>query len=392
MRPTAQIVHLWSFLLSMHLRRPRDTLLVAAGFSIATAALAVMLAIPAGIDRIAGRTGEPGIALAMSSNALDEAGSGLSPEQVALVSNLPQVARDSNGKPVVAPQFLANAKLQRSDGQRSSVLMRGVTADTWALVNRSDSTSGPSPERGNRELFTSHTLQAQFPALVSDRIDIQGMTWHPGGTLDTGGNLWESEIWTDLASLQAAYNRPGRVSSVWLKLSSPAALADLQAAATGDPRLQGVRVISQIEYYQQQVGFLTRLVRAAALGVSLLLGTGAVLAISTTLGMVLEKRRREMATLRALGFDDVAVGAALLIDLLVVGTAASLLTCGVVYLLLDGASFGTSSVNQAVYARFAVDANVVTTVLAYGLALGLLSAALPLRKVMSGRLVDALKD
>ena len=392
MNTFTQIGPLWAFLLSMHRRRPGDTLLMGAGFSIATAALAVMLAIPAGIDRIAGQTGQPDIALALSNGALDEAGSSLSPEQVAVVSHLPSVGRDANGRPRAAPQFLANAKLSRTDGQTSPVLLRGISADTWAMIDPTRIDVAIKPREGARELAASATLQAQFPELARSHVDIQESSWRRTSELRAAGNLWESELWTDLSALQAAYNRPGRVSSLWLKLDSPDVLPALRAAAADDPRLQGVRILSQVEYYEQQVGFLTRLARSAALGVSLLLGAGAILAISTTLGMVLERRRREMATLRALGFSDTAVGTALLLDLLAIGALASLATFGIVHVFLDGASFGTSSVNQAVYARFVVDAEVMTAVLGYALLVGLASAAMPLHKVMSGRLVDALRE
>lgn len=392
MNALTQIGPLWNFLLSLHRRRPHDTLLMGAGFGIATATLAVLLAIPAGIDRIAGRTGQPDIALALSNGALDEAGSSLSPEQVALVSHLPHVRRDASDRPLAAPQFLANTKLSRTDGQSSSVLMRGISADTWAIMDPARIDVPIKPREGAREMAASATLLSQFPELVHSHVDIQGSSWQRISELSAAGNLWESEIWTDLSALQAAYNRPGRVSSLWLKLDSPDVLPALRAAAASDPRLQGVRILSQIEYYEQQVGFLTQLARSAALGVSLLLAAGAILANSTTLGMVLERRRREMATLRALGFNDIAVGTALLLDQLAIGALASLVTFGIVHVFLDGASFGTSSVNQAVYARFVVDTEVMAAVVGYSLLVGLASAAMPLRKAMSGSLMDALRD
>jgi len=212
------------------------------------------------------------------------------------------------------------------------------------------------------------------------------------GKLDAGGNLWESELWTDLGTLQAAYNRPGRVSSVWLKLTTPGQLSALEQAVRNDPRLQEVRLLSQVDYYRQQVGFVSRFVRIAAAGISLLLGAGAVLAISTTLGMALDKRRQEMATLRALGFDNLAVGGATLLDVLAIGIVASAAMVLMVHVLIDGVSFGTSSANQAVYAHFVVDAPVIAVVLAFSLLLGLVSSALPLRRIMKGKLVEALKD
>ncbi len=387
-----QIGHLLALLLATHRARPRDSLLVAAGFVITAATLAVMLAVPAGIDRIAQQTGQEDIVLAISGGASDEVGSSLSSEQVALISALPQVAHSADARPLAAPQFLANTKLTQSDGQRSTVLVRGVTAETWAVLDPARLHVDVQPQEGLRQLSVSRMLARQFPELGQPRIALQGGDWQVVGHLDANGNLWESELWTDLAALQAAYNRPGRVSSVWLKLDSPEQMPALEQAVRSDPRLQDVRVVRQIDYYQQQVGFVSRFVRIAAAGISVLMGAGAVLAISTTLGMALDKRRREMATLRALGFNNLAVGGATLLDVLMVGVLATLGTVLLVRFLLDGASFGTSSVNQAVYAHFVIDASVIGIVLAYSLLLGLVSSVLPLRRIMKGKLVDALKD
>lgn len=388
-RESAQVLML---LLSTHRVRPRDSLLIAAGFLITTATLAVMLAIPSGIERIGSGTGQSTIALALSASASDEVSSSLTPEQVAVLSGLPGIAKFADGKPMMASQFLANTKLDRADGQRSTVLVRGINAQTLELLDPGLVDLTNALHFGSREVAVSNTLRSQFPALDRSSVTFQGRDWRVASGLETGGSLWESEIWTDFSALQAAFNRSGRSSSVWLRLSSEDALDELQAAVRDDPRLQDVRVVRQTDYYQQQVGFLVRFVRLAAVGISVLLGTGAVLAISTTLGMALERRRREMATLRAIGFSDGSIVIASLLDVLLQGAIATALALLGVYALLDGASFGTSSANSAVYASFSVSAGVMGMVFAYSLALGLLSAALPIKRVLGGKLVDALKD
>jgi len=388
-----QTRHLLALLLGFHRQRPRDSMLMSAGFIISAAALAVMLAIPAGIERIAGYTGQADIALVMSDGAMSkEDGGTLTPDQVALISQLPQVARDADGRPLVAPMALANAKLTRDDGVTSTVLLRGVTPAIWQVLNQNAVHSDTPLQEGQRQLLVSRTLAQRFPDLSHPQVSIQQRQWEVVGTLDAGGNLWESEIWTDLSAVQAAYNRPGRVSSLWIKLAAPDALADLMQAAKDEPRLQGVRVIGQQAYYQQQTSLVSHFARYAALGISILLGAGAMLAISTTLSMALDKRRREMATLRALGFNTIAVGLASLLEVLLIGVIATLLAVAVTSLVMDGTPFGTSSGHLAVYARFSIGIEVISQVVLYSLVLGVLSAALPLWKTMTGKLVDALKE
>jgi len=388
-----QIRHLLILLLGLHRQRPRDSVLMAAGFIISAAALLVMLAIPSGIERIAGRTGQEDIAIAMAdgSMAREDVGA-LTPEQVAVVSSLPQVARDTAGHALVAPQVLANVKLAGKDGTTSSVLLRGMTPATWDVLGQGAPYTPARPLEGQRQLLVSQTLARRFPELNAGQVTIQRRQWDVVGTLDAGGNLWESEIWTDLSAVQAAYNRSGRVSSLWMKLVSVDDMQALIQAAKDDPRLQKIRIVRQSEYYQGQTRLVSRFAWYAALGVSVLLGAGAILAISTTLSMALDKRRREMATLRALGFDSISVGLASLLEVLLIGILATLLAIVVVYLILDGTPFGTSSGNLAVYAQFSIGTQVMGNVLLYSLILGVSSAMIPLWKMASGKLVDALKE
>ncbi|MGH8053907.1 MAG: ABC transporter permease [Stenotrophomonas sp.] len=386
------MVHLLLFFVSLHWARPKDSLLVGAGFAISAAALSVMLAIPAGINRIAAKTGQDNIAVVLSSGAFDEAGSSLGVEQVAVISALPVVARDSAGVPLVAPQFLANAKLRGVDGSSMAVLVRGVTSSTWDVADASALPARTAPVSGSRQLLIGGAIRSHIDELAGGSIQFRGQDWLPSGVLEANGGAWESELWADMADLQAAYNRPGRVSVLWLALESAEGFQTLRKMVADDPRLEGVRVMRQSEYYEQQLGTVSGFVNMAALGVSILLGAGAVLAISTTLGMVLERRRREMATLGAIGFDRVATAMAVSLDLIQIGLVFTVAVIAVAWFLLDGVSFGTSGVNQAVYAHFVIDAGVAAMIVAYSIVLCLLSVLFPLWKLVVGSVVASLRD
>lgn len=84
--------------LAMVLERPRHTLLIASGFIVGGITLAVLLTLPAGLQRLAGSTGSSDIAVVLSGNAFTtESGNSFKPELAALVSSLPGVARDRRG-------------------------------------------------------------------------------------------------------------------------------------------------------------------------------------------------------------------------------------------------------------------------------------------------------
>jgi len=383
-----QTLHLLALLLGHHRARPRDAGLVGIGFVIAAASLSVMLAIPAGVERISANTGQPDIAVILSKGTPYEASSNLSPEQAAIIAQLPQVARSASGRSLAAPQFLANTKLRRADGHATTVMLRGVSADLWPLLDRSDS---PLQE-GARQMLASQVLREQFAVLRQDQLRVQGRDWQIAGFLETGGNLLESELWADLSALQAAYNRPSALSTMWVKLTSADAINDFNRAIGDDKRLDGLYAIDQVSYFHKRVGNIAQFTRAMAKGVSLLLGLAACLVISGMLGIVLHHRRQQMASLRTLGFERRAIAVASLVDVLLLGSCAALVTVGLAWCWLDGVSFGAANFEQAVYARFVIDAGVVLKVLGASLLIGLISAALPLRRALRQRMLSALQE
>jgi len=387
-----QTAHLLALLLATHRARPRDGILVCLGFIIAAATLTVILAIPSGIDRIIGNTGQRDIVIAIKSESGSEAGSQLSQEQITLLSQLPQVARNSAGRPLAAPQFVANTRLLRADGKPATIMLRGITPAIWELLDTAQVRTDVNLREGSRQVLASKPLAEQFAVLHKPGFRMQGREWQRVGTLDAGGSLLESELWTDFSALQAAYNRPSTTSSLWLKLTSPRAIWDMRRAIDADPRLGGVWLRDQVDYYQNRVGNISKFTHIMAAGVSLLLGLGACLVISGMLGIALNNRRQQTATLRALGFDRWAVTLASLFEVLMIGTTSSLITAGLAWWLLDGVSFGAANYQQAVYAHFVVDGNVIALVIAYALLLGLLSSLIPLRKIMQARLLTALQD
>lgn len=389
----SEVIDILRLSAGIHRVRPRDNVLVALGFLVASATLVILLAIPAGLDRIGGSTGADDVAIVLSARAFSESESDLSPQEINLIRTLPQIARDGDGQPLAAPQFIANVKLARRDGVKTTVQVRGVDAMTWSVLGSAPvNIDGARPRDGNRELVAGAIAANQHPELErATPLVLRNASWRISGTMASGGNLWESELWADLSALQAAYNAAGRVSLLWVKLPSTAAYRPFAEAVRDEPRLQDVRVIRQSEYFRRQVGFLSDIMRMVAAGISLLLGLGAALTIANALSAALRTRRREAGILRAIGFRSPSIALAALVEVLLLGTLASLLAVFAVYLALDGNTFGTSNGHHAVYARFEIGPSVALPVLAYSLLLGLCSALLPVWRMAFGGLVDALR-
>lgn len=380
--------------LATALARPRHTLLIAFGFAIAGITLAVLLTLPAGLQRLAGNTGSPDVAVVLSGNSFNESGGVFKPELAALVGSLPGVAHGREGEPLVAPQFVANARLRRIDGTTATVLVRGVTPVFWDVLGHAVAMrSGRRFAEGKDELIAGVAAARGFVALdTGATTSINRNPWHVSGEFTAGGGFWESELWTDMAALQAAYHAQGAVTCLWVKLTSPAAFKTFQQALHDDPQTQGLHATLQRDYYAQQTSFLEYLILAAAEVIAVALGLGAILAIVNALGMALTARRRELAIQRAVGFRRAALALALLVEVLVIGAVCAAIAVLVAWFAVNGHEVGSSTGGSAIEFRMHVGSGVIGWTFAYVLMLGVLSALWPIARAVRAPLTRTLQD
>ena len=375
--------------------RPRHTLLIAFGYVIAGITLAVLLTLPAGLKRLAGNTGFPGVAVVLSGNAFANESSGtIKPDIAALVGSLPGVAHGDQGQPLVAPQFVVDTRLRRTDGTTATVLVRGVTPVFWDVVGHAISIrSGRRFAAGKDELIAGVAAARGFVALdTGATVSIHKSPWHVTGEFVANGGFWESELWADMAALQAAYHAQGAMTCLWVKLTSPAAFKAFKQALHDNPRTQGLQAVRQRDYYTDQTEFLKSLIIAAAEVIAVTLGLGAILAIVNALGMALAARRRELAIQRAVGFRRAALAAALLVEVLVIGAVCAGIAVLVAWFVVNGHEVGSSTGGSAIQFRMHVGAAVVGWTFAYVLILGVLSALWPITRAVRAPLTRVLQD
>jgi putative ABC transport system permease protein len=373
--------------------QPRHALLIAAGFAIAIPTLATLLAIPAGLDRLGAATGRDDIALVLGATASDETASSVAPADAALIATLPGIAHDADGKPMIATQFVATATLKRRDGAPASVLLRGIDANTLSMLDsKVHINAGTLFKSGTDELIAGATAARAFVALENDdRLRIRDSVWRVSGRFSAPG-LWESELWVDISSLQAAYNASNRVSELWVRLTSPTAFDTFAKALKSDKRLGNVRAERQRSYYAGRTGFLGKLVRVAAFAIAATLGTGAALAIANAIGIALMARQRQLAILRAVGFAGGSLFLTLLIEVLIIAALVAVFVLACVRLCLNGMEIGSSTGDQSIAFTLEVAPAVVLWTFVYALILALASAWWPSLRALRAPLAIALRD
>jgi putative ABC transport system permease protein len=290
---------------------------------------------------------------------------------------------------------VVNVKLRRFDGTRSDVMVRGVSPVFWQVVgDNMHLAHGRIFKPGLRELITGAGAAGHFVTLdTGGHVLIRKTPWHVVGQFTAGGSLWESELWTDIGSLRSAWNAPGDTeTSLWVKLTSPAAYNAFAAALRTNASLKGLHVERQRDYYRFQVGFIYRYTRIAAWGISILLGIAVVLTIANALYMALTARRRETALLRAVGFKQIYLALAMLIEVIVIGAVCACFVILIGWLALNGRSISSATFFQSIDFSLSVSPPVAFWTILYTVLLGIVAALLPIARAVRAPLTRALQE
>ena len=107
-------------------------------------------------------------------------------------------------------------------------------------------------------------------------------------------------------SLQGAYRRGNTYQSVLAGLETPESFDTFRDWLNANPQLN-VSIRRENEYYAGQSQALSRLIRTIGFAIAGLMGIGAVFGAILTMYTAVATRAREIATLRALGFNTSSV-------------------------------------------------------------------------------------
>jgi putative ABC transport system permease protein len=267
----------------------------------------------------------------------------------------------------------------RSTGTGANVPLRGVSQSAAKLRQGFRIVQGRDFVPGNFEVIVGSGAARQFAGLeVGHTIRWGSTDWLVAGMFEDRGSVAQSEIWTDAAVLQGAYNRGTSFQSMRVRLTNASALPTFKAALTTDPRLN-VTIFTEKEYYARQSEAMTTLIDSIGTAIATLMGLGAIFAALNTMYSAVSARTREIATLRALGFGAGPVVISVLVEATVLGLLGGVLGMAISYLAFDGVRASTMNFSTFSQITFAFDVTpaLLINALLYALALGLFGGSLP---------------
>jgi putative ABC transport system permease protein len=338
--------------------------------------------------------GSPERALVMRSGADDEMTSGLDGPQTDIIKQAPGIGRDGQRALASAELFVVVDVPKRSTLTAANVPMRGIEPITFQVRKEARIIEGRMFQFGTNEIIAGRAAARQFVGLsVGSQLKSGQVTWTVVGIFESAGSVSETELWCDAHILQGAYRRGNSYQSVLARLDSSQSYGAFKDWLTSNPQAN-VSVRPEQDYYTAQATTLTRLIRTVGFAIAALMGIGAVFGAILTMYTAVSTRTREIATLRALGFNTLSVVISVLAESLGLAAVGGSLGGILAFLAFNG--YQTSTINFQTFSQvafaFAVTPSLLAQGVAYALLMGMIGGLLPAVRAARLPISSALRE
>lgn len=304
-------------------RRRASTLLTLTGLALVVMVYTALSALNAGIAASYQASGEADNLLVLRQGATTEGYSGVSRQRATILRELPGVARDGTGAPLVAPESVTIFNLEKIGGGTTNVLVRGVSPASPVLRRCFKITAGRMFTPGLNELIVGEAIGANIRGLsVGSTLRNFNREWTVVGTFSCGRTAFASEVWGDAEIILPA-SEQREFNSVLLRAQDAGARKLLVQQIEDDPRLK-LSGRPERKYYRDQTEGpgIPPIFRYSVI-LCYILAFGALFGAANLLYAAIAYRRREIATLRVLGFSRASVVTVFMLEGLLLCLAAS---------------------------------------------------------------------
>jgi len=351
--------------------RPSSALTILVGVTCAVGALVSMLAISTGARREETGSVRPDHVI-LSKTGERPGQSDIPRDEAAAILGLPDIRKGAAGEPIVVFESMTFIEgRRRGTGTRIYFPVVGVTNTLQDYLPDLHFTGGRSFHSGLHELNASNACARQFTGFeLGDTRLIHGVAWSVVGRFDQG-QAQNCVVYGDVDGIMAAFKR-NTYTSVALTLQSPTGFDAFRAALAANPALHLDAVLESVAV-ADEFRQLNNLLTFVAYFVGSTMALGATLGAVNSLYAIVDSRRRELATVRAIGFGPGPIVIATLIESIVLALPGALLGSGLAWALFNGLAaspFGYSI-------ELTVTPGLAAAGIAWALGMGMLGGVLP---------------
>ena len=336
----------------------------------------------------------PDRAVVLRNGADSEMTSGFPGGDVQVIEQAPGLLRVNN-RPMTSAELYVLVDLnKRSTATPANVPLRGIGSDALDVRNEVHITDGRMFEFGTNEAIVGRAANRQFVGVdLGSEFTNGNLKLRVVGIFESNGSVGETEIWCDSHLIQGIYQRGNSYQSVLARLDSPAAFDTFKNWLTSNPQLN-VQVQRESDFYAQQSQTMSSLIRGIGYTIALLMGIGAVFGAILTMYTAVSTRTREIATLRALGFNTGSVLISVLAESLALAAIGGVFGGLTAYFAFNG--YQTSTMNFQTFSQVAFAFRVTRALLfqglSYALMMGLVGGLMPAIKAARLPIATALRE
>ncbi len=369
------------------------TLMTALGIALTVMTAVFLMMLLAGMQKAFVSSGDPLNVLVMRKGSTSELAGGFTKDKLPILKELPGIAKDSHGEPLVSGEWVVVVVLPRKDGSGEvNVTLRGMGADGLELRRNLRLVEGHWFTTGQHEVVVSQAIHNRFSHTnVGDMLDFGKGPWKVTGIFDAGGSAYDSEIWGEVNQVADQFNRQNAIGSAYLRATDPIAADALRHRVADDQRLE-LEGALETEYYEKQTRSGAP-IRFMGYIVGLTMAIGSIFAAANTMYAAVAYRSREIATLRVIGFRRGSILASFVFEsvlLALLGAAAGI----ILMLPFNGMSTGTS--NAVTFSEIVFSMRITPQVVGYAVlfavVMGLIGGVAPAWGAARREIVAALRD
>lgn len=375
--------------------RRSTTIATGLGIGLVVFMLAAALMLSAGIQRTLVSSGRADNAIVLRKGSDGELTSGFDTNTAKLILNDPRVQHRASDAPLGAGELVVVLALEKLDGERqiANVQVRGISEASLALRDDVRIIAGRAPQPGMDEVMLGRAIVGRFANFeLGKSFELRkNRPLKVVGVFQAEGSSLESEAFTNLETLQTSFGREGLVSSVTVRLTSPTAFEAFRANMETDKQL-GLEAARETSYYAKQSSNTSLFVRVLGILTAGVVAIGATIGAVITMSAAVAQRRREIGTLRALGFPRTQVLLSFLFEALALAFSGGLVGLGAA-MLLTFAKFSMMNFStwQEITFKFVPAPEVLLVAIGAGCGMGVLGGFLPALRASRVSVIDALR-
>jgi putative ABC transport system permease protein len=313
------------------------------------AVLVGLLSLLEGLERVISGSAREDRAIILASGARSESTSSLSRDSVAVLRNGPGIARAAD-QPLFVPEAVMIVTLPlEPGGELGELTLRGTAPLVSQVRPEFRLVEGRMFEPGTKQLIVGQSARKVLDqdSRVGGDIEINNSRWTVVGTFSTGGDIHESELWSDAEVVLSDFRRNSFQSATAL-LESPQAMTTLASFVESSPATNAA-ARSETQYVRGQAQVVNAFLGGIARIAGTIMALGALLAAVNTMMSALVARYREIGVLSAIGFGSTPIALSMIVEALFLSLLGAGLGVLLATVLFDGAM--TSTVIQGSSSR-----------------------------------------